>query len=117
MEEAVKYGNIMLLKASQQAGFLSAALIASITFWKGFAPSNFYNVLIFISLSISIFMSIFTHLLVGKTYIDQIEKFNKGTPFENAFNITPAWICGFIQILCLMIGLGTIFYITGYSQL
>ncbi len=113
MEEAAKYGNNLLLKASEQAGFLSAALIASISFWKSSNGINLLEQIAFISLCISIFMSIFTHFSVGKTYVSQIKKLSEGKAAKSAFSIYSGWVFGTLQILFLIISLCIIFYLIG----
>ena len=108
MEEATKYGNTVILKASEQAGFLAAALIASIVFWKSDIDTQLIDKIAYVSLSVSIFMSIFTHFSLGYTYVKQIKDLSDGKKVEHAFIIKSGWLFGLAQIFFLIVGLSVI---------
>lgn len=103
------YANSTLLKASQQAGFLSAAAIASIPFWSINNTNQTFIYAIFILFVFSIFMSVLTHILLGASYIHKLNKITKGDRIVASYIVGPI-ITGCIQMLSLIIGIGLLFY-------
>lgn len=88
IEEAIRYGNSYLLKASEQSGFLAAALIAAFSVWKSEQEAILLDDIAFVSLALSIFCSIFTHFVIGNTYISQMKKVIDNQEIKHAFYIT-----------------------------
>jgi len=106
--DAIKYSNSLLLKASEQGGFLAAAVIAVYGFWSSGEQILINHLLIFGALVLSIVCSILTHLFIGTTYLNQMRRIISGEISNNAFLIKTPFITAAIQALFLIAGLSLV---------
>ena len=101
LTEQYRYGNDKLLSASEQIGFLSAALIAASPIWAINKTTQLLTKITVLLLIFSIFCAIITHFIVGYVYIKQTQKIMMGKSDKNAYYIKSAIITTVFQVVFL----------------